>query len=44
VLRRETAAGSVGTVVPNHAELKTGTLKGVLKLARVSEEDFARHQ
>lgn len=36
VLRR----GSQGCVVPNHRELKTGTLSGVLKQAGVSVEDF----
>jgi predicted RNA binding protein YcfA (HicA-like mRNA interferase family) len=36
VLRRE----SNGCVVPNHRELKTGTLAGVLKQAGVSAEDF----
>lgn len=36
VLRRE----SSGCVVPNHRELKTGTLAGVLKQAGVSVEDF----
>ena len=32
--------GSSGCVVPNHRELKTGTLAGVLKQAGVSAEDF----
>ena len=36
VMRR----GSSGCVVPNHRELKTGTLSGVLKQAGVSVEDF----
>jgi predicted RNA binding protein YcfA (HicA-like mRNA interferase family) len=36
VLRR----GSSGCVVPNHRELKTGTLAGLLKQAGVSIEDF----
>jgi predicted RNA binding protein YcfA (HicA-like mRNA interferase family) len=36
VLRRD----SSGCVVPNHRELKTGTLAGVLKQAGVSVEDF----
>jgi len=44
VLRRETTGGFVGTVVPNHAELKIGTLKGVLALAKVNEDEFAKHQ
>jgi predicted RNA binding protein YcfA (HicA-like mRNA interferase family) len=36
ILRR----GSQGCVVPNHRELKTGTLSGVLKQAGVSADDF----
>jgi len=36
VLRR----GGGGCVVPNHRELKTGTLAGVLKQAGVSVEEF----
>ena len=36
VMRR----GSSGCVVPNHQELKTGTLAGVLKQAGVSVEEF----
>jgi predicted RNA binding protein YcfA (HicA-like mRNA interferase family) len=30
----------MGCVVPNHRELKTGTLSGILKQAGVSVEDF----
>jgi len=36
VLRR----GSSGCVVPNHRELKLGTLLGVLKQAGVSAQEF----
>jgi predicted RNA binding protein YcfA (HicA-like mRNA interferase family) len=36
ILRR----GSVGCVVPDHKELKTDTLHGVLKQAGVSVDDF----
>lgn len=32
--------GSQGCVVPNHRELKLGTLSGVLKQAGVSVEEF----
>ncbi|MDE2388682.1 MAG: type II toxin-antitoxin system HicA family toxin [Betaproteobacteria bacterium] len=32
--------GSSGCVVPNHPELKTGTLAGILKQAGVSAEEF----
>lgn len=38
VLRR----GASGCVVPNHRELKTGTLAGVLKQAGVSIEEFVK--
>jgi predicted RNA binding protein YcfA (HicA-like mRNA interferase family) len=36
VLRR----GAVGCVVPEHRELKIGTLAGVLKQAGISAEQF----
>jgi predicted RNA binding protein YcfA (HicA-like mRNA interferase family) len=36
VMRR----GAAGCVVPNHRELKTGTLIGVLKQAGVTAEEF----
>jgi predicted RNA binding protein YcfA (HicA-like mRNA interferase family) len=36
VLRR----GASGCVVPNHRELKTGTLTGILKQAGVSADEF----
>ncbi|HQU99476.1 MAG TPA: type II toxin-antitoxin system HicA family toxin [Nitrosomonas sp.] len=38
VLRR----GSSGCVVPNHRELKTGTLSGVLKQAGISPDEFIK--
>ena len=40
-LSKITSEGKVGTVVPMHSELKPGTLKGVLKLAKIDPEDFA---
>lgn len=42
-LSKETSEGKIGTVVPMHKEIKIGTLKSVLKLARLSEEEFARY-
>jgi predicted RNA binding protein YcfA (HicA-like mRNA interferase family) len=42
VLKKMTENGAVGTVVPNHQELKIGTLKGILELAKVSEEEFEK--
>ena len=38
ILRRD----SQGCVVPNHRELKVGTLSGVLKQAGVSVEEFIK--
>lgn len=34
--------GSTGCVVPNHSELKTGTLSGILKQAGVSSNEFIK--
>jgi predicted RNA binding protein YcfA (HicA-like mRNA interferase family) len=36
VMRRQSA----GCVVPNHREIKTGTLAGILRQAGVSAEEF----
>ena len=38
VMRR----GSTGCVVPLHAELKVGTLAGVLRQAEISPEEFIK--
>jgi predicted RNA binding protein YcfA (HicA-like mRNA interferase family) len=40
VLRKSTATGDVGCVVPLHKQLKVGTLHGILKLAKVEPEEF----
>lgn len=42
-LSKETPEGKVGTVVPIHSELKIGTLKGILKLAKIDEEEFKKY-
>jgi len=39
-LAKHTSDGKTGTVVPNHKELKIGTLRGVLKLAKIDIEEF----
>jgi predicted RNA binding protein YcfA (HicA-like mRNA interferase family) len=44
VLVKETAEGKTVTVVPLHRDLKLGTLKGVLELAKVKEDEFAEFQ
>jgi predicted RNA binding protein YcfA (HicA-like mRNA interferase family) len=43
ILIKETGEGKVGCTVPLHKELKIGTVKGILKQAKISEEEFARH-
>jgi len=40
ILKRETAKGSVGCVVPLHRELAIGTLRGILQQAKVPPEEF----
>jgi len=43
ILTKETPKGKVGTVVPMHPEIKIGTLKSILKLAKISEEEFSSY-
>ena len=42
-LSKITPDGKVGTVVPMHKELKIGTLKGVLKLAKIDIVEFSKY-
>ena len=42
-LSKITSKGKVGTVVPMHKELKIGTLKGVLKLAKIDINEFSKY-
>lgn len=42
-LSKTTPKGKVGTVIPMHKELKIGTLKGVLKLAKVDVDEFSKY-
>ena len=44
MLKKKTPEGEIGTVVPNHKELKVGTLKNLLELAKVNEENFIKYQ
>ncbi len=39
VLRR----GTSGCVVPNHKEIRVGTLSGIIKQAGVSADEFIKH-
>jgi predicted RNA binding protein YcfA (HicA-like mRNA interferase family) len=40
VLKKQTVDGEVGCVVPLHRELAVGTLRGILRQARVAPEEF----
>jgi predicted RNA binding protein YcfA (HicA-like mRNA interferase family) len=40
ILRRQTSEGVVGCAVPIHPELAEGALRGILRLTKVSIEDF----
>ena len=40
VLKKQTPEGAVGCVVPLHRELAIGTLRGILRQARVTSEEF----
>ncbi|MBI2861301.1 MAG: type II toxin-antitoxin system HicA family toxin [Chloroflexi bacterium] len=40
ILKKQTPQGDVGCVVPLHRELAIGTLRGILRQARVSPEEF----
>lgn len=42
VLRKGTSDGAIGCVIPRHRELAAGTLRGILKQAKVSVEDFSK--
>ena len=39
-LRKKIKGKEITTIIPFHKELAPGTLKGVLELAKVDEEDF----
>ena len=43
VLRRHAREGDLGCVVPLHDELAIGTLRGILRLAKVTPDEFAAH-
>lgn len=42
-LKREFEGKTIGTVVPVHPTLKRGTLKGILELAKIKEEEFEKY-
>jgi predicted RNA binding protein YcfA (HicA-like mRNA interferase family) len=42
VLKKQTNNGELGTVVPMHKELAEGTIRGILKQAKIGIEDFLK--
>jgi len=40
VLKKQTSEGQVGCVVPLHHELAVGTLRGILKQARITPDEL----
>jgi predicted RNA binding protein YcfA (HicA-like mRNA interferase family) len=43
LIKKETSEGKIGTVVPQHKELKIGTLKAILEQAKINEEEFMKY-
>ncbi len=42
ILQKQLSDCKIGTVVPLHKELKIGTLKAILELAKINEEEFSK--
>lgn len=42
ILKKKTAEGEIGTVVPIHKELAEGTIRGILKQAKIEVDDFLK--
>ncbi len=40
ILKKQTSEGEIGCVVPLHKELAIGTLRGILKQAKLTVEEF----
>ena len=40
ISKRQTSEGEIGCVVPLHNELAIGTLRGILKQARITPDEF----
>jgi predicted RNA binding protein YcfA (HicA-like mRNA interferase family) len=43
ILKKWTPEGEIGCVVPMHKELAVGTLRGILKQARLSVDEFVKN-
>ena len=44
VLKKNLNGKFLGTVVPTHKDLKIGTLRGILELAKIGEDNFVKYQ
>ncbi len=42
VMKKSTPEGTVGCVVPMHSEVAIGTLRSILKQAKVSSDEFVK--
>ena len=40
ILKKQSLAGHIGCVVPLHKQVAIGTLRGILKQANLSQEEF----
>jgi predicted RNA binding protein YcfA (HicA-like mRNA interferase family) len=43
ILKKSNSTGDIGCVAPLHRELKIGTPRGILKLAKVEPEEFLKN-
>ncbi len=43
LIKKSVDKEQIGAVIPQHKELKIGTLKSILRQARISEEEFASY-
>ena len=43
ILKKQTSEEEIGCVVPLHKELAVGTLRGILKQARLSVDEFIKN-
>ena len=43
VLKKQTSEETIGCVVPAHKELAIGTLKGILRQARINPDEFLKN-
>jgi predicted RNA binding protein YcfA (HicA-like mRNA interferase family) len=43
ILKKQTSEGEIGCVVPLHKELAIGTLRGILKQAKLGVDEFIKN-